>query len=151
MGSILSRGDELKTFTKLAIRQLATRHYFYGNDNVIHWYWWDKYTNHTLMSLSGILWDTRWNEVLLKTLGFISLQAGSNQIEEKVNVTGLPKDDGIYAHGLHVHEFGQTTPGGCGSMGGHWNPDGVNHGAPLRPHNYQVGKVIQLKYEKLRV
>ena len=52
-----------------------------------------------------------------------------------MDVTGLPTDDDIMLHGLHVHEFGQTTSEGCDSMGGHWNPDGVNHGAPNDPLN----------------
>ena len=62
-------------------------------------------------------------------------QVGSNDIEIKVDVTGLPTDEAPKLHGLHVHEFGQTTPEGCDSMGGHWNPDGVNHGAPNDPLN----------------
>ena len=34
-----------------------------------------------------------------------------------VNITGL--EPGL--HGFHVHQLGDTS-GGCGSMGGHFNP-----------------------------
>ena len=30
-------------------------------------------------------------------------------------------------HGFHIHEFGDMSDG-CASMGGHYNPDGVDHG-----------------------
>ena len=30
-------------------------------------------------------------------------------------------------HGFHIHEFGDMSKG-CESMGGHYNPDGVDHG-----------------------
>ena len=33
------------------------------------------------------------------------------------------------AHGLAVHETGDTSEG-CGSLGGHYNPRGVRHGSP---------------------
>ncbi|KAH6574278.1 hypothetical protein BASA60_005618 [Batrachochytrium salamandrivorans] len=32
-------------------------------------------------------------------------------------------------HGWHVHQSGNTFPN-CGAAGPHWNPFGVNHGAP---------------------
>lgn len=32
-------------------------------------------------------------------------------------------------HGFHIHQFGDKRDG-CKSMGGHYNPDGNNHGAP---------------------
>lgn len=33
-------------------------------------------------------------------------------------------------HGFHVHQFGDVS-GGCKSTGGHFNPQGVDHGSPL--------------------
>ena len=40
------------------------------------------------------------------------------------SITGLPGK-----HGLHVHEFGDTT-NGCMSTGPHFNPNNMDHGAP---------------------
>ncbi|XP_067675978.1 superoxide dismutase [Cu-Zn]-like isoform X1 [Haliotis asinina] len=40
-------------------------------------------------------------------------------------ITGLTEG----SHGFHVHEFGDTT-NGCFSVGSHYNPFGVTHGAP---------------------
>lgn len=33
-------------------------------------------------------------------------------------------------HGFHIHQFGDVREG-CQSMGGHYNPDGHNHGAQM--------------------
>ncbi|GAB6028992.1 Superoxide dismutase [Cu-Zn] [Chamberlinius hualienensis] len=30
---------------------------------------------------------------------------------------------------MHIHEFGDTS-GGCGSTGGHFNPENMTHGSP---------------------
>ena len=32
-------------------------------------------------------------------------------------------------HGFHIHGSADFSDG-CSSTGGHWNPDGTNHGAP---------------------
>jgi len=42
-----------------------------------------------------------------------------------VNITGLTEGD----HGFHIHERGDLSDG-CASLGAHYNPDKLNHGAP---------------------
>jgi len=41
-----------------------------------------------------------------------------------VNITGLTEGD----HGFHIHERGDLTDG-CASLGAHYNPDKLDHGA----------------------
>ena len=43
-------------------------------------------------------------------------------------------------HGFHIHEFGDTSEG-CKSMGGHYNPDGVDHGDLEEGHVGDLGNV----------
>jgi Cu-Zn family superoxide dismutase len=78
------------------------------------------------------------------------------------SVTGFvevkPMGDGVHVtvrvanatpgkHGLHFHENGDCSAPDATSAGGHWNPDGVSHGAPdADPHhagdlgNIEVGE-----------
>ena len=43
-------------------------------------------------------------------------------------------------HGFHIHEFGDMTDG-CASMGGHYNPDNVDHGSLDDGHVGDLGNV----------
>ena len=52
-------------------------------------------------------------------------------------VTGLKPGK----HGLHIHEFGDLS-GGCKTAGGHYNPDGVDHGDLDKGHVGDLGNVI---------
>ena len=44
------------------------------------------------------------------------------------------------AHGFHIHEFGDMSDG-CKSMGGHYNPDGFNHGDLNEGHVGDLGNI----------
>jgi len=54
----------------------------------------------------------------------------------KGTITGLEPG----AHGFHIHEFGDMSDG-CKSMGGHYNPDEVNHGDLNEGHVGDLGNI----------
>ena len=64
------------------------------------------------------------------------IQAPGTATLIKGTVTGL--EPGL--HGLHIHEFGDMTDG-CKSMGGHYNPDGVDHGDINEGHVGDLGNI----------
>jgi len=51
-------------------------------------------------------------------------------------ITGLEPGE----HGFHIHEFGDLS-NGCESAGGHYNPDGVDHGDLEQGHVGDLGNV----------
>lgn len=51
-------------------------------------------------------------------------QTEGGKLTVQADVTGLSPG----SHGFHVHQLGDITDG-CGSTGGHFNPEGTNHGA----------------------
>lgn len=44
-------------------------------------------------------------------------------------------------HGFHIHEFGDLSKG-CESAGGHYNPDGVDHGSLQQGHVGDLGNIV---------
>ena len=51
-------------------------------------------------------------------------------------------------HGFHVHTLGDLR-GGCGATGGHWNPDGTDHGAASDDaHHSHAGDLAQAYADK---
>jgi len=62
-------------------------------------------------------------------------------------------------HGLHIHEYGDLSDG-CDSAGGHYNPDGVDHGGLQEGHVGDLGNIIadksgisrfQIKAERVKL
>lgn len=51
-------------------------------------------------------------------------------------ITGLKPGE----HGFHIHEFGDLSKG-CESAGGHYNPDGVDHGDLEQGHVGDLGNI----------
>jgi len=51
-------------------------------------------------------------------------------------ITGLTPGE----HGFHIHEYGDMSKG-CESMGGHYNPDGVEHGDLDQGHVGDLGNI----------
>ena len=64
------------------------------------------------------------------------IQAPGSDTLIKGTVTGLTPGD----HGFHIHEFGDMSDG-CESMGGHYNPDGDNHGNEDSGHVGDLGNI----------
>ena len=58
------------------------------------------------------------------------IQAPETATLVKGTITGLTPGE----HGFHIHEFGDMSDG-CKSMGGHYNPDGVDHGRGFVVHS----------------
>jgi len=44
-------------------------------------------------------------------------------------------------HGFHIHEYGDLSDG-CASAGGHYNPDGVDHGSLEQGHVGDLGNIV---------
>ena len=55
-------------------------------------------------------------------------------------IRGLIKGLTPGLHGFHVHEFGDLSKG-CESAGGHYNPDGVDHGDIAEGHVGDLGNI----------
>ena len=66
----------------------------------------------------------------------------SRLTEVNYSITGLTPG----LHALHVHEFpvGQVGGSTCASTGGHWNPEGQNHGGNLdaQRHIGDLGNIL---------
>jgi superoxide dismutase, Cu-Zn family len=64
------------------------------------------------------------------------MQAPGTPTLIKGTITGLKPGE----HGFHIHEFGDMSKG-CESMGGHYNPDGVDHGDIEQGHVGDLGNI----------
>ena len=68
--------------------------------------------------------------------GFIKFSQKGKKVKIEYEIKGL--SDG--KHGFHIHEFGDMSDG-CKSMGGHYNPDNVNHGDMNEGHVGDLGNI----------
>ena len=78
--------------------------------------------------------DLQHSDKVKGTLLFI--QAPGTPTLIRGTITGLEPGE----HGFHIHEFGDTSDG-CKSMGGHYNPDGVDHGNEDNGHVGDLGNI----------
>ncbi len=53
----------------------------------------------------------------------------------EIDLQGFDTSDNDTVHGFHVHELSDMSDG-CQSMGGHFNPEMKNHGAPTAAERY---------------
>jgi len=64
------------------------------------------------------------------------MQAPGTPTLIKGTITGLEPGE----HGFHIHEYGDMSKG-CESMGGHYNPDEVEHGDLDQGHVGDLGNI----------
>ena len=64
------------------------------------------------------------------------MQAPGTPTLIKGTITGLEPGE----HGFHIHEYGDMSKG-CETMGGHYNPDGVDHGDIEKGHVGDLGNI----------
>lgn len=64
------------------------------------------------------------------------MQRGGSPTLIRGKIMGLTPGE----HGFHVHEFGDLSKG-CESAGGHYNPDGVDHGDLEQGHVGDLGNI----------
>jgi len=82
-----------------------------------------------------ILYPTAGNNVS----GTVTFYQSESGIKIVVDLHGLTKGK----HGFHIHECGDCTASDGTSAGGHFNPEGKNHGAPtdMTRHTGDLGNI----------
>lgn len=72
--------------------------------------------------------------------GSVTFTSVKDGIEVVADVTGLAPG----SHGFHVHEYGDCSAMDGSSAGGHFNPMGHHHGAPVDPmrHAGDLGNLV---------
>lgn len=75
-----------------------------------------------------------------KAQGILTLMQGDGFVQ----ITGTVKNLTAGKHGFHIHEFGDLTSTDGTSAGGHYNPEGHEHGGPDDKHRHigDLGNII---------
>jgi len=74
-----------------------------------------------------------------KVFGMLTLKQHDGWVHVKGRVRGLTEGE----HGFHIHQFGDTRSPDGKSAGGHFNPDGHDHGGPsdAKHHAGDLGNI----------
>lgn len=72
--------------------------------------------------------------------GTVRLQQTANGTQITADLSGLDKG----RHGFHIHEYGDCSASDGTSAGGHYNPEGTQHGAPTQDirHVGDMGNIV---------
>ena len=76
-----------------------------------------------------ILWSVSDGKIQNCDAIYCTFQSAEGPVTIEVQLSGYDTEDEFDLHGFHVHETGDISDG-CGSAGGHYNPDENMHGAP---------------------
>ncbi|XP_023321506.1 superoxide dismutase [Cu-Zn] 5 [Eurytemora carolleeae] len=85
------------------------------------------------------------SEKVQGVLHFYQINGPTSPVLITGNLTGLAPG----LHGFHIHQLGDTTQG-CKSMGGHFNPFQVSHGAPtdVSRHSGDLGNIKEEHFQR---
>ncbi len=87
----------------------------------------------------ALLYPTTGNKVT----GVVTFTKVQNGIEVVADLEGLTPG----LHGFHVHQYGDCSAPNADSAGGHFNPEGMPHGAPASKERH-VGDLGNLTADK---
>lgn len=92
--------------------------------------------NNELVSAVCVLHSTEGNNVT----GIVTFTQTDEGIKVIADVEGLTTGK----HGFHIHEFGDCSDKDGKTAGGHFNPEGKNHGAPdaMERHVGDLGNLV---------
>lgn len=71
--------------------------------------------------------------------GTVDFEQAEGGVQVNAEISGLAPGE----HGFHIHETGDCSGEGFQSAGGHFNPEGVEHGGPTSPvhHAGDLGNI----------
>lgn len=75
--------------------------------------------------------------------GVVTFEVAGNGVRVVANIAGLTPGK----HGFHIHEFGDCSSDSGTAAGGHFNPTGMQHGAPSSD-NRHAGDLGNIEADK---